>query len=289
MGHTVYGCKSELIVLGGTWSSYSMEYRKKFITQCYYAYNTYYDDKSKGLRPMLSLSKEKDLNTKALCRIIGLTIETRPDCITQEEIDTFMEFGVTRVQIGIQHTNNRILKKINRQCTIEQCMTGIQLLKDNGFKILIHLMPNLPGSSPKLDREMFHEILNNPMLSFDEVKIYPTVVPTTSNKDSNKVDTVIEKWYLDGKYVPYSNEELIEMLIDVKSKFPKDKRISRLFRDIPQPNTISGGEMPHMRDVIKQKMNERGLYCHCIRCREIKNHPFNISDIKLEIMEFEGS
>ena len=149
-------------------------------------------------RPMLSLSKEKDLNTKVSCRIIGLTIETRPDCITQEEIDTFMEFGVTRVQIGIQHTNNRILKKINRQCTIEQCMTGIQLLKDNGFKILIHLMPNLPGSSPKLDREMFHEILNNPMLSFDEVKIYPTVVPTTSNKDSNKVDTVIEKWYLEN-------------------------------------------------------------------------------------------
>jgi ELP3 family radical SAM enzyme/protein acetyltransferase len=289
MGHTVYGCKSELIVLGGTWSSYSLEYRRQFITECYYAYNTYYDDKSKPSRPMLSLAKEKDLNTKAICRIIGLTIETRPDCINQEEIDTFMEFGITRVQIGIQHTNNRILKKINRQCTIEQCMEGIQLLKDNGFKVLIHLMPNLPGSSPKLDKEMFHEILNNPMLSFDEVKIYPTVVPTTSDKDSNKVDTVIEKWFLDGKYVPYSNEELIEMLIEVKSKFPKDKRISRLFRDIPQPNTISGGEMPHMRDVIKKEMHKRNLYCRCIRCREIKDNSFNLSDIKLEIMEFEAS
>lgn len=289
MGHPVYGCKSELIVLGGTWSSYSMEYRRKFITECYYAYNTYYDDKSKASRPMLSLAEEKDINTKAACRIIGLTIETRPDCITHQEIRSFMEFGITRVQIGIQHTNNKILKKINRQCTIEQCMEGIKLLKDYGFKVLVHLMPNLPGSSPKIDREMFNMMLTDPQLSFDEVKIYPTVVPTTSDKDINTVDTVLEKWYLDGKYIPYSNEELIELLIDVLSNFPKDKRISRLFRDIPQPNMASGGEMPHMREVIMKKIEDRGLHCNCIRSREIKNHTYQSKDVKLEIIEFEAS
>jgi ELP3 family radical SAM enzyme/protein acetyltransferase len=289
MGHPVYGCKSELIVLGGTWSSYSMEYRRKFITECYYAYNTYYDDKKKPMRPILTLAEEKDINTKSACRIIGLTIETRPDCITQEEIDSFMEFGITRVQIGIQHTNNKILKKINRQCTIEQCMKGIKLLKNAGFKVLVHLMPNLPGSTPEIDKDMFNMMLTDPRLSFDEVKIYPTVVPTTSDKDINKVNTVLEKWYLDGKYVPYSNDELMEMLIEVLSRFPKDKRISRLFRDIPQPNTASGGEMPHMRDVIMKEMTNRGLYCNCIRSREIKDHDYKIEDIKLEILEFEAS
>ena len=283
MGHPIFGCKSELIVLGGTWSSYSMEYRRKFITECYYAYNTYYDDKSQPSRQMLSLAEEKELNIKAPCRIIGLTIETRPDCITPEEIESFMEFGITRVQIGIQHTSNKILKKINRQCTIEQCMRGIKLLKDAGFKVLVHLMPNLPGSTPDIDRDMFDMMLTDPRLSFDEVKIYPTVVPTTSDKDINKVDTVLEKWYLDGKYVPYSNEELMEMLIDVLSRFPKDKRISRLFRDIPQPNMASGGEMPHMRDVIMKEMDSRGLYCNCIRSREIREHNYNIDDVKLEI------
>jgi ELP3 family radical SAM enzyme/protein acetyltransferase len=289
MGHPIYGCKSELIVLGGTWSSYSMEYRRKFITECYYAYNTYYDDKSQPSRPMLSLAEEKEINVTATCRIIGLTIETRPDCITPEEIDSFMEFGITRVQIGIQHTNNKILKKINRQCTIEQCMEGIKLLKDAGFKVLVHLMPNLPDSTPDIDRDMFDMMLTDPRLSFDEVKIYPTIVPTTSDKDINKVDTVLEKWYLDGKYVPYSNEELMEMLINVLSRFPKDKRISRLFRDIPQPNTISGGEMPHMREVIMKEMNNRGLYCNCIRSREIKDHDYNADDVKLEIIEFDAS
>jgi ELP3 family radical SAM enzyme/protein acetyltransferase len=289
MGHPVYGCKSELIVLGGTWSSYSMEYRHEFITECYYAYNTYYDDKSKLSRPMLSLSEEKEINITASCRIIGLTIETRPDCITPDEIDSFMEFGITRVQIGIQHTNNKILKKINRQCTIEQCMSGIKLLKDAGFKVLVHLMPNLPDSNPDIDRDMFDMMLTDPRLSFDEVKIYPTIVPTTSDKDINKVDTVLEKWYLDGKYIPYSNEDLMEMLIDVLSKFPKDKRISRLFRDIPQPNMISGGEMPHMREVIMKEMHNRGLHCSCIRSREIKDHEYDINDIKLEIIEFEAS
>lgn len=289
MGHPIFGCKSELIVLGGTWSSYSMEYRRKFITQCYYAYNTYYDDKSQPSRPMLSLAEEKELNIKAPCRIIGLTIETRPDCITPEEIDSFMEFGITRVQIGIQHTSNKILKKINRQCTIEQCMRGIKLLKDAGFKVLVHLMPNLPGSTPDIDRDMFDKMLTDSRLSFDEVKIYPTIVPTTSDKDINKVDTVLEKWYLDGKYVPYSNEDLMEMLIGVLSNFPKDKRISRLFRDIPQPNMASGGEMPHMRDVIAKEMNNRGLYCNCIRSREIREHNYNIDDVRLEIIEFEAS
>jgi len=289
MGHPVYGCKSELIILGGTWSSYSMEYRRTFMTECYYAYNTYYDDKTKPSRPMLSLEEEKSINTNALCSIIGATVETRADCITHDEIDSFMDFGVTRVQIGIQHTNNKILKKINRQCTIEQCMIGIKMLKDSGFKVLIHLMPNLPGSSPELDREMFHEILTNPMLNFDEVKIYPTVVPTTSVKDSNSVDTVIEKWFLDGKYIPYSNDELIEVLIEVKSVFPIDKRISRLFRDIPQPNTLSGGEIPHMREVIKKEMDCRGLSCRCIRCREIKDHSYSSEDIILDIKEFEAS
>ena len=289
MGHPVYGCKSELIVLGGTWSSYSMEYRRKFITECFYAYNTYYDDKSKPSRPMLSLAEEKDINTKAECRIIGLTIETRPDCINQDEINSFMEFGITRVQIGIQHTNNRILKKINRQCTIEQCMVGIKLLKDAGFKVLIHLMPNLPGTTPAIDKKMFDTMLTDPRLSFDEVKIYPTIVPTTSDKDINKVNTVLEKWFLDGKYVPYSNEELMEMLIEVLSNFPKDKRISRLFRDIPQPNMASGGEMPHMREVILKEMNSRGLNCNCIRSREIRDHSYTSNDIKLEILEFEAS
>ena len=289
MGHPIFGCKSELIVLGGTWSSYSMEYRRKFITECYYAYNTYYDDKNQPMRPMLSLAEEKEINIKAPCRIIGLTIETRPDCITAEEIASFMEFGITRVQIGIQHTSNKILKKINRQCTIEQCMRGIKLLKDAGFKVLVHLMPNLPGSTPEIDRDMFDMMLTDPRLSFDEVKIYPTIVPTTSDKDINKVDTVLEKWYLDGKYIPYSNEELMEMLIDVLSEFPKDKRISRLFRDIPQPNMASGGEMPHMRDVIMKEMDNRGLYCNCIRSREIRDHDYTIDDVKLEIIEFEAS
>ena len=148
--------KLEIIVIGGTWSSYSMEYREEFINEVYYAVNTFFDINP---REMLSLNDEKHINETAICKISGITIETRPDCITKEEIDSFNYFGVTRVQIGIQHPDDYILKKINRKCTVKEIKEGIKLLRDSGFKVLIHLMPNLPFSNPELDKKMFDTII----------------------------------------------------------------------------------------------------------------------------------
>ena len=263
--------KIEIIVLGGTWSSFPMEYRRRFITEVFYSANTFYDDK-KNLRPMRSLSDEQFINTTSLIKIIGLTIETRPDCITTDEIFSMLELGVTRVQIGVQHTDNSILTKINRQCSIEQAKAGIKMLKNSGFKIVCHYMPNLPFSSPQKDTEMLETVMDDPDLDCDDLKIYPTMVTTTSTRDTDEVLTVIEKWYKEGKYVPYSEEELKEVLIHFKTH-PNlyTKRISRLFRDIPKHNTISGCENPHMREIIKKEMQKRELTCVCIRCREIRN------------------
>jgi ELP3 family radical SAM enzyme/protein acetyltransferase len=285
--------KLEIIVLGGTWSSYSMEYRRKFINEVFYGVNTFYMDKTKGpVRNMLTLSEEQELNTNGKCKIIGLTIETRPDgkCIIDEEIASFLEFGVTRVQIGIQTTHNKILKLINRQCTIEECYTGIKLLKDAGLKVMCHYMPNLPGSTPELDRIMLEEAVFNPMLDCDEFKIYPTMVPTTSDKDDVPVVTVIEKWYKDGKYIPYSDDELQEVLINFK-RIPElnTKRIARLFRDIPKPNTVAGCDSPNMRETLKKEMTLRGYQCQCIRCREIGTNPVIIGTETIDYKEYPAS
>ena len=271
--------KLEIIVLGGTWSSYSMEYRCEFTNEVYYAANTFFDipDEEGNYRPMLSIAEEQELNTYGKCKIVGFTIETRPDEITPAEIESFLEFGVTRVQLGWQHTDNKILKKINRKCTVEDIKESNKFLRNNGFKVVSHIMPNLPGSSPAKDLVMFEGLFNDSFLFCDEMKIYPTIVTTTSEKDDVKVDTVIEKWYLDGKYVPYNNEELIEVLIYAKSIIPEFTRISRIFRDIPQGNTISGGEMPHMRQVLQTKMKERGLTCNCIRCHEVRDFIYDSS------------
>ena len=199
-GHNID--KIEIIVLGGTWSSYEYEYQKEFMRDTYYALNTFYSNNN---RNKLSLEEEKTINMTSLCKMVGLTIETRPDSITQEEIINFLGFGVTRVQLGVQTTNDYVLKKINRGCYNKDTISAISLLKDAGLKIMIHLMQNLPYSTPEIDKQTFKDILYNPDYQIDEIKVYPTSVTKTSDKDNTEVNTVIEKWYNDGKYIPYSN------------------------------------------------------------------------------------
>ena len=268
-GHDVD--KIELIILGGTWSSYPYDYQKLFIRDLYFAANTFYLNNEDKDRERLSIEEEQEINENSMCHIVGLTLETRPDSITPEELIRFNYFGVTRVQLGIQHTDNTILKKINRQSTVEDSMNALKLLKDCGFKIMIHIMPNLPYSSPEKDMIMFERIISSHDLQADEWKIYPTSVTTTSTKDIEEVNTVIEKWYKDGKYIPYSTDELYDVLIYAKTRVPRWIRIARIFRDIPLPNITGGANVPNMRQVIKNIMETMNEECHCIRCREIKD------------------
>lgn len=158
---TLYLCgmdidKIELLVLGGTWSHYPKKYQEEFIRDLYYAANVFY---SKKKRKKKSLVEEISYNEISNCRIIGLTLETRPDCINVYEIKRFREYGCTRVQLGVQHINDDILKKINRGCYTKHTIKAIYLLKQNCFKVDIHLMPDLYGSSLEKDKEMFDKLL----------------------------------------------------------------------------------------------------------------------------------
>ena len=148
--------KLEILVLGGTWSHYPIEYQEEFIRDIYYAANIFY---SRLERLKLSLEDEIKLNEKAKCRIIGLTLETRPDCINKREIIRFRKYNCTRVQLGVQHIDDSILKEINRGCYTKDTINALRLLKKNGFKVDYHLMPDLPSSSYEIDKAMFSKIL----------------------------------------------------------------------------------------------------------------------------------
>jgi len=280
-GHPVD--KLEIIVLGGTWDSYSLEYQREFITKVYFASNTFYNIET---RAMLSMEEEILINETTMCKIIGLTIETRPDQISEEQIIRLLSYGTTRVQIGVQHTNNRILKGINRQCTIEQVYDAIYLLKEAGLKVQTHWMPNLPNSTPELDKRMFDELNYNPLLQSDDIKIYPTIVTKTGERDTEEVYTVIEKWFNSGKYVPYSHEELEEVIIYGKEHIRPWVRISRIFRDIPMGNILGGADVPNMREHLVKKMKQR---CRCIRCSEVKDRVVDPADIKIVVEQYEAS
>ena len=265
--------KIEVIVSGGTWDIYKYDYRESVINEIYYALNTFNNN-----REMYSFQTEITINETATYRCIGLTIETRPDFINKYNIINYRQWGVTRVQIGVQHYNDNILYKIKRECYLKDTIKAILLLKQCGFKIVCHLMPDLPTSSPIMDKWMFDEAINNPDLQFDDVKIYPTAVCKSS--DPNLIITSeISKWYESKEYIPYAEKninDLINVLIYYKTNIQPWVRIQRLVRDIPTQSILAGyNKFTNLRQFIQDKMNKEHLQCNCIRCKEIKDDKCN--------------
>ncbi len=277
MGHTVD--KIELLVLGGTWSEYPKEYQDEFITALYYSANVYFD---KDKRDIKGLDDEINANEKAKIHIIGLTLEMRSDSININEIKRLRRFNCTRVQLGVQHTNNDVLRMNNRGESVQTTIRALKLLKNNCYKIDAHLMLNLYGSSPDLDRQMLDEIINNPDLQVDQLKIYPcAIVPFTK----------IKELYEAGIYKPYDDNNLFEIIKEFKIKIKKYFRINRIIRDISGHYIIAGypQDFTNLRQVLKADMIKNNWCCNCIRCREVKNNSVNPHDIKMEIIEYKGN
>jgi ELP3 family radical SAM enzyme/protein acetyltransferase len=275
--------KLEIIVLGGTWSEYPRNYQDCFITDLYYAANSYFDsEQNEHKRPKLSLEEEIEINETAKIHIIGLTLETRPDTITLEEITNFRRYNCTRIQLGVQHTNNAILKKIMRGHTIERAYEAIKLLKNNCYKVDIHIMPNLPAASYEIDKAMLEEILYDERIQVDQYKIYPTaIVPYTR----------IKRWFDEGSYVPYDDLLLYELIKEFKKKVQKYKRLNRIIRDIPG-HYIEGGystKFVNMRQLLQNDMRLNKWGCECIRCREVKGNYVSLDNIKLNIEKYKAS
>jgi ELP3 family radical SAM enzyme/protein acetyltransferase len=231
-------------------------------------------------RERLTLDAEKKLNEAAICKIIGITLETRPDCITADEVRRFRRYGCTRVQLGIQHTSNAILTKINREHSIEQAQAAIELLKDCCYKIDVHLMPNLPSSSVLEDLKMFDTMIDHPLLQCDQWKIYPCEVTPW---------TVIKEWYDKKEYVPYNDDALLALLCAVKPHVKPWVRLNRVIRDIPSQYILGGMDAPNLRQVIEKKLQQAGTPCQCIRCREMKDRSGEAKTAQLTMRHYESS
>jgi len=265
MGHDVD--KVELLILGGTFCQFPPEYSEQFIRDLYWAANTFYDGHSRfeDKRARQSLAEEIKIHEMAAkCRIIGLTLETRPDTIRDfNTILKFRKYGATRLQVGVQHTDDDVLTKINRGCEHKHTVRAVRLLKNAGYKIDIHLMPNLPGSTPEKDTKMFERMLSDELVQCDQWKVYPCQTVDFS---------LIKKWYDEGEYRPYPLEQLMEVVIKMKSAIHPWIRLNRIFRALPVEHITSGITMSNFRQHMYAKMEEKGLKCRCIRCREIGTH-----------------
>uniref|UniRef100_A0A6C0D8V2 tRNA carboxymethyluridine synthase n=1 Tax=viral metagenome TaxID=1070528 RepID=A0A6C0D8V2_9ZZZZ len=259
--------KIEVIFSGGTWESYPLEYREQVIRELYWAANSVEVE-----RESKTLEEEITINETSTYRIIGFTLETRPDNIRPETIQQYRRWGVTRIQIGVQHYDDAILKKVNRKCYTKHTIEAIRLLKQAGFKVVVHLMPDLPGSSPEQDKWMFEQAITNPDLQFDDIKIYPTAVVQTFD-DKHIVKSKILDLYNSGEFKPYSEkniQDLIDVCLYYKTNMNPWVRIQRLVRDIPTQDIAAGyNGISNLRQVIHTQMKKKGLKCNCIRCNEI--------------------
>jgi elongator complex protein 3 len=254
--------KIELIVMGGTFSSLPNLYQKKFIYECFKACNEYerVHKVYKVKKFIKSLDKkllyEQGKNETAKHRIVGLTLETRPDYVDEKEIWNFRNLGCTRVELGVQSIFDDVLEKNKRGHKIEASIEASKLLKDAGFKINYHIMPGLYGSDSKRDYLMFKELFNNPDFQPDMLKIYPTVVTKNS---------ALYKLWKTGKYKALNDKQFEKLILKIKKEIiPPYVRIARLVRDIPTTSIVAGPTISNLRQLI-----EKESVCRCIRCREV--------------------
>ncbi len=301
--------KIELIVIGGTWSYLPIKYKYWYILNCFRGANDFgkiQEDKSiksqlesvdnsklKILKSILgrlktpyaknmslqdlkkALASEQKKNETAEYKIIGITLETRPDYINDIELLQMRNLGCTRVEIGVQAPDDEILKLNNRGHGVKEIATATKLLRDYGFKVTYHLMPALPGATPAKDLELFALLFNDERFQPDQIKFYPTVVTEGS---------LLHKWWLEGKYIPYSDHDLQELIIKCKGLVPKYVRIIRLIRDIPGESILAGNKITNLRQVMQQQ----GVKCDCIRCRESKEISY-VKDFKINIEKYEAA
>lgn len=266
--------KVELLILGGTWSAYSRDYREWFIRRCLDAMNSAGTD---DYQPAQTLIAAQQHNVCSGHRNVGLVVETRPDWITEDEILHLRRLGVTKIQIGVQSLNDRILELNKRGHDVASVRRALGYLRTAGFKLHVHWMPNLYGATPESDREDFVQFFDDPAIRPDEIKIYPCSLI----KDTELYD----RWQA-GDYVPYSEEDLVDLLADVKPKIPAYTRVNRLFRDIPAHHIQAGVRLSNLRQVVHDELKRRGHQCGCIRCREIKRRLVQAGDLELRVHHY---
>lgn len=266
--------KIDLIIMGGTFTTRPRDYQVAFVKGCFDALNSKKSD---------SLEEAHEINETADHRCIGMTVETRPDSFDREKAEFSMYLGATRVEFGVQILHDEILSTVKRGHGVSEVVKATRIAKELGLKVCYHIMPGLPGSTREKDIASFSMMFEDERFRPDMLKIYPTLVV--------KGTPLYDLWK-DGKYKPYSTEEAVEVIAQMKKIVPPYVRIQRIQRDIPVPLIEAGVDKGHLRELVKEKMKKDGASCRCIRCREVGLLGVEINErlhADLEIIKYRAS
>jgi elongator complex protein 3 len=270
IGHPVD--KAELIVMGGTMTARDPEYQEWFVRRAVQAMNEFdpddppepTEDGSFAQSPEeatdRSLEDVLDRNETAAVRNVATTFETKPDWCGDEQIDRMLRLGVTKVEVGVQTTFEGVNREMHRGHGVQDAIDAGRRLRDAGFKVGFHLMPGQPGTSVAMAREDARRIFENERWRPDYLKIYPTLVVGGTR--------TYDMWQR-GEYDPLDNEQAAALVADIKADLPPWVRLQRVQRDIPADFIEAGVWKSNLRQLARQRMEDRGETCDCIRCREV--------------------
>lgn len=255
MGH--FPSKSQIIVVGGTFTALPKNYRRWFIGSAVKALN---DFPKINYQENFKIEEEIAKNENAMIKCVGISVETRPDWFDEMILEELLNLGVTRVEIGVQSTFDDVLERVKRGHGVKEVIKATRLLKDAGFEVCYHMMLGLPGSSFQKDIESFKQIFYDERFCPDMIKIYPTIVMPGSE---------LEKEYREGKYQPLNEDEATELICEITKFLPPYIRVNRVQRDLPSNLVIAGIKRGDLREYVNKRLKEKGIRCLCTRCREV--------------------
>ncbi|XP_008471851.1 probable elongator complex protein 3 [Diaphorina citri] len=275
LGHSVD--KVEFIVMGGTFMSLPEDYRDYFIRNLHDALSGHTSN---------SVDEAVRYSEKSLTKCIGITIETRPDYCLKRHLSDMLRYGCTRLEIGVQSVFEDVARDTNRGHTVRAVCESFHMAKDAGFKVVVHMMPDLPNVDLERDIQQFIEFFENPAFRADGLKIYPTLVIRGTG--------LYELWKT-GRYKSYPPGVLVDLIARILALVPPWTRVYRVQRDIPMPLVSSGVEHGNLRELALARMKDLGVECRDVRTREVgiqeihnKIRPYEIELIRRDYVANNG-
>ena len=282
--------KVELIIMGGTFPAHVLCYQEWFVAKCLEAMVDFGLKESQinlkheimdeipeshnnsspnsilnspiphyGLEKYVLLEDAQKANETSKIRCVGITFETRPDYCKVEDVNRMLNMGVTRVELGVQTIYNYIYQRIKRGHSVKDVIESNRVLRDSGIKVAMHLMPGL-FSDFERDMRIFNRLFTDSSFKPDMLKIYPCLITKGS-----EMHAMWER----GDYEPYTTEEAVDLIVEIKKMLPKWVRTMRIQRDIPSPLIEAGVQKSNLGELVYNRLEEEGVQCQCIRCREV--------------------
>ncbi|XP_054239662.1 elongator complex protein 3 [Indicator indicator] len=249
LGHSVD--KVEFIVMGGTFMALPEDYRDYFIRNLHDALSGHTSN---------NVTEAVRYSERSLTKCIGITIETRPDYCLKRHLSDMLSYGCTRLEIGVQSVYEDVARDTNRGHTVKAVCESFHLAKDAGFKVVAHMMPDLPNMGLERDMDQFVEFFENPAFRPDGMKLYPTLVIRGTG--------LYELWKT-GRYKSYPPSTLVDLVSRILALVPPWTRVYRVQRDIPMPLVSSGVEHGNLRELALARMKDLGTQCRDVRTREV--------------------